>query len=356
MKRTSRGKALVAGVAGSLLLAGGIASVRCLFSAPRYDGPVTDHFDGARFVNNPKLAHHTGADFFKWILNRDRGAWDRWTDARPGPPPPPRVAADALRITFVNHATTLIQLGGINILTDPIWSFRCSPVTWAGPRRHRDPGIRFEDLPEIDVVLVSHNHYDHMDVATLERLAREHDPLFIVGLGNAAMLAKHGITNARELDWWQSLETSGARIHSVPSQHFSSRGLCDRDANLWTGFVVDHPQAGRVYFAGDTGMGPHFTQIRERIGAPRLALLPIGAFRPEWFMSPVHISPAQAMKVHADLGAGTTMAIHFGTFPLGDDGQREAPDLLRAAATRAGLAERIWIPEFGEGRDVPPTP
>jgi L-ascorbate metabolism protein UlaG (beta-lactamase superfamily) len=260
---------------------GGVAAAHCLFSAPRYSGPVTDHFDGARFANNPKLAHHSGGDFFKWILNRDRGPWDAWTDAPPGPPPPQRVGGDALRVTFVNHATTLIQIGGINILTDPIWSFRCSPVTWTGPKRHRDPGIRFEDLPPIDLVLVSHNHYDHMDLATLERLARAHDPLFVVGLGNGAMLAEHGIAKTRELDWWESLDTGGLRIHSVPAQHFSARGLCDRDANLWTGFVVEHPQAGRVYFAGDTGFGPHFAQIRERIGAPRLALLPIGAFRPE---------------------------------------------------------------------------
>lgn len=353
MKRSPRGKALIAGVAGSLLLAAGVAAVRCLFSAPRYSGPVTDHFDGTQFVNNPKLAHQGGGDFFKWILTRDRGPWDEWTSAPPGPPPPKSVSGDAMRVTFVNHATTLIQLGGINVLTDPIWSYRCSPVTWAGPRRHRDPGIRFEDLPKIDAVLVSHNHYDHMDVATLQRLAREHDPLFVVGLGNGALLAKNGIANVRELDWWQWHELRGTRIHSVPAQHFSARGLCDRDGNLWTGFVVEHPDAGRAYFAGDTGWGPHFAQIRERIGAPRLALLPIGAFRPEWFMSPVHIGPDDAIRAHDDLGAGTSMAIHFGTFPLGDDGQHEAPDRLRAAVTTRGLAERIWIPGFGEGRDVP---
>jgi len=291
------------------------------FAAPKYRGPRSDHFDGKRFLNLKPTRHAGFLDMVKWLTNRDEGKWDRWREITPAPPPPRRVEGGELRVTWVNHSTFLIQTEGVNVLTDPIWSERCSPVQWAGPRRHHAPGIRFEELPPIDAVLISHNHYDHLDAPTLARLPRHQT---FAGLGNAAF-----VTGATDLDWWQSAPiANGVRVHCVPAQHFSSRGLTDRDANLWCGFVLETPH-GAIYFAGDTGFGPHFGMIRERFGPMRLALLPIGAFRPEWFMCSVHISPRDAVRAAAALEAQVSIPMHYSTFHLGDDGQDEPAEVLR---------------------------
>ena len=322
--------------------AGAAALERRIFAAPRYRGPVTDHFDGAHFYNRRAGRQRDGA-FLKWMLNRQRGHW-QWLDEPYGPPPPTRVAGGELRVTFINHATTLLQLDGMNILTDPVWSERVSPLGFLGPRRHRRPGIRFEDLPPIDLVQVSHNHYDHLDIPTLKRLR---GCKIMTPLGNAALMRRHGIA-ASELDWWQS----EGPITAVPAQHFSARGMSDRNRNLWSGFVIAS-RFGNVYFAGDTGWGDHFAEIGPRFAPIRLALLPIGAFLPRWFMCLVHIDPAEAVKAHHVLGACTSVAIHFGTFALGDDGQFEpVRDLQKAVAADGN--PRFWVLEHGEGRDVPP--
>jgi L-ascorbate metabolism protein UlaG (beta-lactamase superfamily) len=335
-----------AGVIGVGLLVG------CrVFSAPPYRGPASGAFDGERFHNALAVPGHGLGSFWKWQRTRRPGPWRR-IDAEPGPAPPRRVDGGAMRVTYVNHATVLVQMDGLNVLTDPIWSERCSPVSWAGPRRMRPPGIRFEDLPPIDLVLVSHNHYDHLDLSTLRRLSAR-KPRILVGLGNRALLAGEGIAS-NELDWGQEATVGPLRVTAVPARHFSGRGLCDRNRTLWTGFVVQGP-SGAVYFAGDTGFGPHFADIGRRFGPLRLALLPIGAFLPSWFMSPIHISPDEALRAHGDLRASTSVAIHFGTFPLGDDGQDEAPKRLTRAIEAARPVPRFWILGFGEGRDVPPA-
>jgi len=290
------------------------------FAAPKYRGPQSDHFDGKRFLNLKPTRHAGFTDMVKWLTNRDHGKWDRWREITPSVPQQ-RVAGGELRVTWVNHSTFLVQTEKVNLLTDPVWSQRCSPVQWAGPKRHHAPGIRFEDLPPIDAVLVSHNHYDHMDAPTLVRLERKQT---LVGLGNAAFLK-----GATDLDWWESaVIVEGVRVHCVPAQHFSSRGLTDRDANLWCGFVIETPH-GPIYFAGDTGYGPHFQMIRERFGAMRLALLPIGAYRPEWFMCSVHVSPRDAVRAAQELQAATSIPMHYYTFDLGDDGQDEPAGVLR---------------------------
>lgn len=319
---------------------------------PPKEAVVSDHFDGRRFHNIERADHSLGR-FFKWTSSRTPGRWRDWVDAEPGPAPPERVGRGDLRVTFVNHATVLIQMDGLNILTDPIWSERCSPVSWAGPRRRRPPGIRFEDLPPIDVVLISHDHYDHMDVPTLKRLGREHRPRFFAGLGNAAFLGRAGIDNAEDMDWWQSTPLSRTvGLHCVPARHWSGRELGDRNRTLWCGFVIEGP-AGVVYFAGDTGFGPHFGQIRERFGRPRLALLPIGAFKPRWFMGPFHLCPAEAVRAHGVLGAGTSVGIHFGTFPLADDDEDEPVALLKQALEGAGESGGVFLVlGFGEGLGV----
>ena len=337
MRRAAKALMIATGAA-----AAAVALERRVFAAPRYRGPVTDHFDGRRF-RNPRAALQSGGAFLKWQLNRQRGTW-RNIDVPPGPRPPVQVGEGGLRVTFINHSTTLIQLDGINILTDPVWSERVSPVGFAGPRRHVPPGIRFEELPPIDIVLVSHNHYDHLDVNTLKRLR---DCRIITPLGNAALLRRHGIA-ATELDWWES----DGNITAVPAQHFSARGLTDRDRNLWSGFVIGS-RFGNVYFAGDTGWGAHFKEIALRHDPIRLALLPIGAYLPRWFMRHAHINPSEAVDAHHALRAQTSVAIHFGTFELGDDGQEEPVWDLKEAIKGKGNP-RFWILQQGEGRDIPP--
>ena len=329
--------------------------IGCLLSGPRYSGPVSDHYDGRRFRNPEDTRHRSPREVLHWLATRNPGPWPRWVENPPGPPPPKRIDR-GIRVTFVNHATVLIQTDGLNLLTDPIWSERASPSRFIGPRRVRPPGIRFEDLPPIDVVVVSHNHYDHLDLPTLKRLAQAHDPLFVVGLGNAALLQKAGIARVQELDWWQSLSPDKSlTITAVPARHFSARGLCDRDATLWAGYYLNGPD-GAVYFAGDTGYGVHFEQIRKRLGAPRLALLPIGAFRPRWFMARVHLSPADAIRAMKALGARHALAIHFGTFPLADDGMEEPAIRLRELlAAHPAPRPDFRILDFGAGWSLPPA-
>lgn len=324
---------------------------RSPFPTGRWVGPTADNFDGQRFRNQGETLHASLSSALKWVANRDRGPW-REVEAEPGPPPPPHVES-GMRVTFVNHATLLLQIDGLNLLTDPVWGERTSPVSWAGPRRHRPPGVRFEDLPPIDAVLLSHDHYDHLCAPTMTRLAREHGPVVLAGLGNGALLSHLGVREPVELDWWDAHVMGDTRITFVPAQHFSGRGVSDRDTSLWGGFVVES-SSGRAYFAGDTGMGVHFRQIRERFGPMDLALLPIGAFRPIWFMSRVHVSPAEAVEAARILEARTSVGMHYGTFSLADDGMDEpVEELEKALAALGDEAPTFWTLDEGEGRDVP---
>jgi len=335
-------------IIATAVVVGLIVMLGWLVSAPPYRGPVTDHFDGKRFRNQRATSHNDFRDAARWATHRQRGFWKTYRDEPTGPAPPQRVDGDQLRVTFVNHTTVLLQTHGVNILTDPIWSERCGPVSWFGPRRVRPPGIRFEDLPPIDVILLSHNHYDHCDLPTLKRLARAHRSKLVAPLGNTRFLERRGIPVSQELDWWGWTNLSPeVTVTAVPARHFSGRGIFDRDRSLWCGFVIG-TSSGSIFFAADTGFGDHFTEIRDRMGEPRLALLPIGAFRPEWFMSRVHMSPDQALEAHRLVGARTSVGTHFGTFELADDAELEAPERIAAAK-----AERFWVLSFGEGRDVP---
>ena len=346
-------KILLWSLAGLGVAAGAIALASRAFSAPRYEGPVNDHFDGKRFHNLEPLRHSSTPAVLKWMITREPGFWPDFVATEPGPRPPGRIGPDELRVTFVNHATVLIQFDGVNVLTDPIWSDRTSPVSFAGPRRRQAPGIRLEDLPPLDAVLISHNHYDHMDTPTLRRLSKSGAPPLYVGLGNDRFLELESIGPAIPLDWWESRALpNGMRIWSVPAQHFSSRGTMDRDANLWCGFVLESASGEAVYFAGDTGEGPHFEMIAERFPRIRLAILPIGAYLPRWFMAPVHIGPEEAIRAHRTLGADRAMVMHFGTFPLADDGFEEAPQFLQTLLRSIPESERpdIWIPNQGESR------
>lgn len=315
-------------------------------SAPAYQGPASDHFDGKHFHNITPAEPKGFFSIIKWRLTKDEGPWRKWVNAKPGPAPEKRMGKGEMRITFVNHSTVLIQMDELNILTDPIWSERASPVGWAGPRRVRPPGIRYEDLPPIDVVVVSHNHYDHLDIPTLQKLSADHNPQIFTSLGNVLLMQENGIKNGKQIDWSQTVDlTDGVTLTCVPAQHWSGRGFSDRMTNLWSGFLFKGP-AGTVYFAGDTGFGPHFRMIAERYGPIDVALLPIGAFRPRWFMQSSHLSPSDAIQAHEILGAKQSIAIHFGTFNLGDDGETEPPNLLKQEIKRTGAAFHIL--NFGQ--------
>jgi len=321
------------------------------FSVPPYRGATSDHFDGKTFFNPGGKETGGFGSLLKWIANRDEAPWPEFAPVVPGPPPPRRV--DDLRVTFVNHSTVLIQTGGMNILTDPVWSERASPVSWAGPKRHRPPGLRFEELPPIDLILLSHNHYDHLDVDTLGRLARDHAPRIYTPLGNTAYLDSIGVADSHDMDWWDAIDIGhGIRLTCLPAWHFSSRGLFDRNTTLWSGFMMEGPP-GQIYFAGDTGYGPFFEEIARQFTRIRLAILPIGAYRPRWFMSPVHMGPDEAVRAHQVLNATQSMAIHFGTFALADDGDAEPIELLNSTLDELGIPrDRFRTLTHGEAWDV----
>lgn len=304
-----------------------------VISAPRYSGPVSDHFDGKDFFTPGAPAPKGFAEVIGWQLNHERTQpWGAFHNDQPGPPPPARVTGDSVRTTFINHSTVLLQFDGLNVLTDPIYEQRVSPFQFAGPKRNCPPGIRFDDLPKIDVLLLSHNHWDHLEIGTVKKLCVRDQPKVFCPLGVKAFLEQHGCQNVTELDWRQSAPlTNRATLHCVPAQHFSGRGLFDRNGTLWAGYVIDSQTVGKLYFAGDSGYGPHFKAIGEQFGPLRLALIPIGAYKPNWFMSPVHCSPAEAVQIHQDVRSAQSVAIHFGTFPLADDGEAEPVDDLNMA-------------------------
>ncbi|HEY2675679.1 MAG TPA: MBL fold metallo-hydrolase [Steroidobacteraceae bacterium] len=310
---------------------------------PYYSGPPGDHFDGLRFFN----PHHADTDrglrdLLRWKL-KERAA--RWPRSIPTRQAIPDSRVEGLRATVVGHASVLIQAGGLNVLTDPVWSERASPLPFAGPRRVWAPGIAFEALPPIDAVLLSHNHYDHMDLLTLRRLNAVHRPLMVTSLGNDAIL-RRAIQEVRVIagDWWDRIDIGkGGVVTIVPAYHWSSRTGRDRRMALWSGFMLS-TNGGHVYFAGDTGYGDGgiFRTVRERIARPDLALIPIGAYAPRWFMSAQHTDPSEAVQILEDLEAARGLGIHWGVFQLTDERRDEPPELLREALARRGIAESLF--------------
>jgi L-ascorbate metabolism protein UlaG (beta-lactamase superfamily) len=305
----------------------------------------SDHFDGRRFFYPGAPGGPSLRDVFR-MLREARAAWPRAISVA-RQPVSPREGAAAV-ITFIGHATFLIQTAAENFLTDPMYSDRASPVSWAGPRRVRPPGVAFEALPAIATVLLSHNHYDHCDRPTLGRLATRFDPLVVTPLGNERLVRSAGIRRVTELDWWQSTTSAGLPITLTPAQHFSARTPFDRNRALWGGFLIE--VAGRrIYFAGDSAYAGCFADVGRRLGPIDLALLPIGAYAPRWFMGRVHMNPAEAVQAHRDLGAAQSIAMHYGTFQLTTEGVDEPVQALGEACDAQGVPrEKFRCLGFGE--------
>lgn len=302
-------------------------------------------FDGERFDNLEPVPDKPFTTVMKWRLTSEPIAWPEWVESIPGSVLKERTNSGEVHWNVINHASVLIQIDGINIITDPVWSDRTSPVSFAGPKRVRAPGLTFESLPPIDFVLISHNHYDHLDQPTLKRLKEAHDPTFIVGLKNKPLLEEVGITKIIEMDWWQKQSVNNLQITFVPAQHWSARGLFDKRKMLWGGFIIEGSK--RVYFAGDTGWGSFFKLIREKVGEPDLAFIPIGAYAPRWFMKNFHINPEEAVNAHLDLGAKQSVGIHFGTFQLTDEGINDPIVELERIKVSKSIADFL-VPKFGE--------
>src|SRR4029077_15094533 len=284
-------------------------------------GYASDHFNGTHFFDPDGAPPKSLADLWKWRRNGARQQWPRWAPSSHADTPPQRVTA-GIRFSFVGHASWLIQTGGQNILVDPVWSERASPFRFAGPKRVNDPGIAFDALPPIDCVLVSHGHYDHLDVATLSRLAKKFSPRVITPLGNDLTMTRvDRDIRVEAFDWQQRTELGiGVAVTLVPTRHWSARGLFDRNQSLWASFVLETP-AGKIYAVGDSGygQGKHFRDVGRAHGPLRLALLPIGAYEPRWFMKDQHMNPSDAVMALADCGAAQALAHHNGTFQLTDE-------------------------------------
>ena len=338
--KLSRRRVFAALAALSAVGLGGLAARAGM--ARYYDGPVSDHFDGLRFVDPDGVPPKGIGEMVRWWVGPAKAQWPAWAPSPHADRPPARVSGPAWRISYVGHASLLIQTAGLNLLVDPVWSQRASPLTFAGPRRVNDPGVAFEALPPIDAVLVSHNHYDHLDVVTLSRLAAAHRPRVITPLGNDTIMRAHDSAIAAEaFDWHARVDLGpGVTATLVPARHWSARGLFDRNRALWAGFAIETP-AGRILHIADSGYGDgrHFRAARERYGPFRLAILPIGAYEPRWFMGAQHMNPPEAVQAFLDSGAELALGHHYGTFQLTDEAIDAPVEALVAARAAAGVGE-----------------
>ena len=329
---------LLAGLAAIGAVAG-VFGVRTA-AARYYEGPVSDHFDGTRFFDPNGSPPKDFATLLRWYWRREKTAWPERAPSPFSDRPPARIDGPEWRISYVGHATVLIQTAGLNILLDPVWAERVSPVSFAGPKRVNDPGIAFDALPPIDVALVSHCHYDHLDVETLSRLVATHRTRIITPLGNDTIMRTHdSAIRAEAYDWHQRLELGGGvAVTLVPTRHWSARGLTDRNKALWASFIIETP-AGRIFHVADSGYGDghHFRTARERYGPFRLAILPVGAYEPRWFMRDMHMNPAEAVQAFRLSGAEFALGHHYGTFQLTD----EAIDAPEQALIKARVDAEI---------------
>jgi L-ascorbate metabolism protein UlaG (beta-lactamase superfamily) len=306
---------------------------------PRF--PVSDHCDGERFFNPHAVTGRSFADVLKWMRTRERTAWPSTAPRTRHDPPPTRVAPGQAAITFIGHSTFLVRTASTTFITDPVFTTHAGPFGRMGPRRVRPPAVPPASLPPIDLVLVSHNHYDHLQPTSLQLFAGR--PSFVTTLGLAGI-----VPNAREMDWWQRMKIQDAEITCVPAQHFSARTPWDKNRTLWCGFVVA-VDGVTIYFAGDSGSTPQFAEIGARCPSIDVALLPIGAYEPRWFMQPMHMNPEEAVRAHLVVKARVSLAMHFGTFQLTDEAIDAPLRALERARATAGVApDAFRVLDFGE--------
>ena len=331
-----------------------LISTSCFFSVPPYKGEKSDHFDGEQFYNLDKPQDFNYLDLLKFFAFRTDGYWADYYPQKIEPNLRDYVGNGELEVTFIGHASTLIQFDSINVLCDPVWSEYTTPVKPIGPKRRRDPGIEFDSLPPIDLVVISHNHYDHMDFETLERLKERNDPLILYPLGNKPLFDDYSIPNSDDMDWWDEKVIKDRKITFVPARHFANRGITDRNGTLWGGYVFES-DGGPVYFAGDTGFGVHFTQIKDKFGPMRFSILPIAPIIPRSFMQEVHQDAREAVLSHIELESQQSIGIHFGTFKQAGDAMVTPIDSLIVGLKENNVSPKeFFLPGHGRVVKVPP--
>ena len=303
-------------------------------------------FDGTKFNNIEPFEDKGLWALLKWRITRKTPNWEEVSNQKFYQPEFQR--SKDLKLTLIGHSTVLIQINDVNILTDPHYSNRSSVVSWAGPKRIIQPAIKFEDLPPIDLILISHNHYDHLDIPTLKKLDSKFSPTVLVGLGNKLLLTSNGIKNVIEMDWWDKYIFKDIPISFTPVQHWSARGLFDKRRTLWGGFLIESSK--KIFFAGDTGYGKVFKLIKQKYGSVDVGLIPIGAYEPRWFMKDAHINPYEAVKIYLDLDLKHGFGIHFGTFKDLTDEAIDKPinDLLQALKKYKIDKKHFIAPQFGK--------
>jgi L-ascorbate metabolism protein UlaG (beta-lactamase superfamily) len=329
------------------LLAIGIIAYGISISEKGYTGPVTNNFDGKKFYNPNKVKGNGLWNVLKWSFNRKKGEWKAdYIDYAPK-----NKIIDGtdheIKVLFINHSTFLIQMEGVNILIDPVWSMRASPITWAGPKRMRQPGIHFGSLPRIDLVLLTHNHYDHLDIETIKAIDKDHRPQYIVPLGVNHILERLHISKVRQLDWHQHTMFDNLKITATPAIHFSGRGMLDRNNTLWCGFMINGLK--NLYIVGDTAYEKQlFKDVANYYPGIDLSIIPVGAYKPRWFMSSIHTDPDEAVQIHKDTDSKHSIACHFGTFQLADEGLQDVPEDFDKARNKYGIpSESFILPKEG---------
>lgn len=296
-----------------------------------------------KFVNTEKVVAKSFFDVIKWKLNSTAADWPEEIKNEYKYKNPDKIDSNQVAVTFINHSSFLLQLDKFNILTDPVFSKRVSPFSWVGPSRARGAGIKIDELPNIDIIIISHNHYDHLDINSLAMLNEKFKPLFLIPICDGKILKGKGITNFIELHWWQTaILNSDLKITFTPAQHFSNRGLFDRDKSQWGSYMINFKEQN-IYFGGDSGYSPHFKKIGNHFKEINLSFIPIGAYEPRWFMRDVHVNPDDAVQAHIDLKSQKSIGMHFGTFQLTDESINEPIYDLQLALKKYKVEKEKFI-------------